>query len=119
MSLLRWGLVLLLFAGCSTSFQNQVVHERLADYQRASKNYHAAEEVYLTLLFNLERYPDDPYLLEEKKIEMKELANLRAVMLQSRTELDEVVQQWELQIRTARSAQKNSRLDSTTVRQEN
>jgi hypothetical protein len=96
----------LLFTGCGTSYQYSVVKDRQLDYQRSSKAYHDAEEDYITLLFNLERVPGDPYLLQQKKIKMQELVYLRSVMLQSRGEFDESVQQWELAIRTERGVQK-------------
>lgn len=91
--------------GCAGSYQNTVVQDRLKDYQEASKAYHSTEEEYLILLFNLERMPDDPYLQERKKELMADLTSLRAVMLQSRSELDDAVQRWEQELMEERGVQ--------------
>lgn len=101
-----------LLLGCAGSFQDSVVQDRLADYKAASKAYHETEEEYLTLLFNLERMPDDPYLLDRKKELMSDLIQLRSVMLQSRSELDDAVQRWELEIKEDRGVEGAGRFSS-------
>lgn len=101
-----------IFIGCAGSFQDSVVQDRLADYKAASKAYHETEEEYLTLLFNLERMPDDPYLLDRKKELMVDLVQLRSVMLQSRSELDDAVQRWELEIKEERGVEGAGRFSS-------
>lgn len=100
------------FIGCAGSFQDSVVQDRLADYKAASKAYHETEEEYLILLFNLERMPDDPYLLDRKKELMVDLVQLRSVMLQSRSELDDAVQRWELEIKEERGVEGAGRFSS-------
>jgi len=102
---LWFGALSALLVGCVGSYQNQVVDDRLQDYERCSQEYHDAEKTYLNLLFNLERVPGDSFLLQEKKMQMQELVNLRSVLLQSRGELDDAIQQWELQIRAERGVQ--------------
>lgn len=95
----KWLLLFVaILSSCAGSIQYEMVQDRQQTYQNASREYHRAEEEYINLLFNLERLPKDPYLLEQKKIQMKELEHLRALLLQSRSELDVSVQQWESEL---------------------
>jgi len=94
---------LLSLSSCTPSLQNQRVEERQIDYTRSMEEYHKAEQEYLDLLFNLERYPGDTYLLQIKKQRMQELVTLRSLMLQSRREFDEAVQIWEQELREERA----------------
>lgn len=94
---------LLSLSSCAPSLQNQRVEERQIDYMRSMEDYHKAEQEYLDLLFNLERYPGDTYLLQIKKQRMQELVTLRSLMLQSRREFDEAVQIWEQELREERA----------------
>ncbi len=96
-------ILLSLFWGCMPSLQNQRVDERYEEYLRTLQEYHEAEQNYLNLLFNLERYPGDSYLLQQKKVFMQELLSLRSQMLLSRSEVDQAIQQWELDLREERS----------------
>ncbi|HSQ40649.1 MAG TPA: hypothetical protein VLM37_00045 [Fibrobacteraceae bacterium] len=89
------GVAALVLLSCGGTYQYEVVKERQGDYEQAYRAYQDAENEYINLLFNMERVPNDAYLLELKKTQMKELMNLRSVMLQSRSEFDEAVQQWE------------------------
>jgi len=98
-TLVSCGFLLWLLSCANGSIQSTVVADRLQDYQRTSKEYHSHEEDYLALLSNIEQEPTDTFLMDQKKIQMKELTDLRAVMLQSRSELDEAVQKWEIEIR--------------------
>jgi len=113
------GLIAIVICACGGSLQYDVVQDRLRDYQRALREYHRAEEEYLNLLFNLERLPQDPFLLEQKKIQMKELEQLRALLLQSRSELDMAVQQWELELMARRGVggQKPPEIDPQSLSQ--
>ncbi|GEM_PF-2743599 len=97
------GCILFALFSCSPSLQNQRVEERQIDYTRSMEEYHQAEQEYLDLLFNLERYPGDTYLLQIKKQRMQELVTLRSLMLQSRREFDEAVQIWEQELREERA----------------
>ena len=105
--------------GCmgAPSVQNTLVQDRLAEYQRASKEYHTQEEDYLNLLSNLEQEPTDSDLVQVKKAKMKVLTDQRSVMLESRAALDDAVQQWETQIHeaqidSAKMAAPNSKIKS-------
>ena len=64
-------------------------------YREAYSAYIKAEERYLNLLFNIERMPEEEELWIMKRDQMKELEQLRSLMLQARSELDESLQDWE------------------------
>jgi len=69
--------------------------ERASAYEGMYKAYMEAEERYLNLLFNIERMPDEEELWSMKRDQMKELVQLREMMLNARTELDNAIQEWE------------------------
>ena len=69
--------------------------ERARAYEGMYKAYMEAEERYLNLLFNIERMPDEEELWSMKRDQMLELVQLREMMLNARTELDNAVQDWE------------------------
>lgn len=95
--------------GCANPSLQQVdAMDRQAEYQAAFAEFSSVEKDYLTLLFNLETHPQDPYLLEQKQILRKELEHLRTVMMQSRAEFDDAVVKWEEYVRGLRSAQKDA-----------
>lgn len=69
--------------------------ERASAYEGMYKAYMEAEERYLNLLFNIERMSDEEELWSMKRDQMKELVQLREMMLNARTELDDAIQEWE------------------------
>jgi hypothetical protein len=86
----------LLLASCAAgSIQQADARDRQAVFEAAWNDYAESEEAYLTLLANLERYPKEEYLLDQKKILRKELELKRSVMLQSRAEFDDAVRLWD------------------------
>lgn len=88
----------ILGACASGSVQYQLVQDAQSTYKKAIQEYHALEDEYLVLLFNLERYPADSFLVASKKEMMRELEHLRSIMLHTRLEFDESVQQWDAEI---------------------
>ncbi|MBP5246479.1 MAG: hypothetical protein J6Z31_01295 [Fibrobacter sp.] len=86
-----------LFAACSgtKSAQQTMAEDRAYMYKEAYASYIAAENKYLNLLFNIERLPEEEELWIMKRDQMRELEQLRAIMLQTRGELDEALQDWE------------------------
>ena len=89
----------LFFSACSLtgggSAAQSMAMERAGAYEGMYKAYMEAEERYLNLLFNIERMPDEEELWSMKRDQMKELVQLREMMLNARTELDNAIQEWE------------------------
>ncbi|MBO7414123.1 MAG: hypothetical protein J6U20_10780 [Fibrobacter sp.] len=88
----------LFFSACSLtggSAAQSMAMERASAYEGMYKAYMEAEERYLNLLFNIERMPDEEELWSMKRDQMKELVQLREMMLNARTELDNAIQEWE------------------------
>lgn len=86
------------FVACSLSggsAAQTMAMERARAYEGMYKAYMEAEERYLNLLFNIERMPDEEELWSMKRDQMLELVQLREMMLNARTELDNAVQDWE------------------------
>ena len=81
--------------GGTKSAQQTMAEDRDYMYKEAYKAYIEADDKYLNLLFNIERMPEEEELWLMKRDQMKELEQLRALMLQSRGELDESLQDWE------------------------
>ena len=84
-------------AACSgtKSAQQTMAEDRAYMYKEAYAAYIDAENRYLNLLFNIERLPEEEELWIMKRDQMRELEQLRAIMLQTRGELDEALQDWE------------------------
>lgn len=88
----------LFFAGCAAgggSPQQSMAMERSDVYYGTYKAYMDAEKKYLNLLFNIERMPDEEELWSMKRDQMLELMQLKELMLASRVELDNAIQEWE------------------------
>ncbi|WP_297943489.1 hypothetical protein [uncultured Fibrobacter sp.] len=88
----------MLFSACSLSggsAAQTMTMDRARAYEGMYKAYMEAEERYLNLLFNIERMPDEEELWSMKRDQMMELVQLREMMLNARTELDNAVQEWE------------------------
>jgi hypothetical protein len=87
----------LLLGACSgtKSAQQTMAEDRAYMYKEAYAAYIEAENRYLNLLFNLERLPEEEELWIMKRDQMRELEQLRSIMLQTRGELDEALQDWE------------------------
>ncbi len=86
---------LLAACGGTKSAQQTMAEDRDYMYREAYSAYIKAEERYLNLLFNIERMPEEEELWIMKRDQMKELDQLRTLMLQARSELDESLQDWE------------------------
>ncbi|MCR5027662.1 MAG: hypothetical protein K6A31_00205 [Fibrobacter sp.] len=86
-----------LLSACSgtKSAQQTMAEDRAYMYKEAYAAYIAAENKYLNLLFNIERMPEEEELWIMKRDQMRELEQLRSIMLQTRGELDESIQDWE------------------------
>lgn len=87
--------VLLSACGGTKSAQQTMAEDRDYMYREAYSAYIKAEGRYLNLLFNIERMPEEEELWIMKRDQMKELEQLRTLMLQARSELDESLQDWE------------------------
>lgn len=87
--------VSLVACGGTKSAQRTMAEDRDYMYREAYSAYIKAEERYLNLLFNIERMPEEEELWIMKRDQMKELEQLRSLMLQARSELDESLQDWE------------------------
>jgi hypothetical protein len=87
-----------LFSSCAGSYQNMVVEDRVTTYREALEYFHEAEDAYLNVLFNLERYPDEVFLQQRLKVAAAELEQARVIVMQSRRELDDAVDVWEKDI---------------------
>ena len=83
--------------GCTShpSPQQTMVDARHMMYTEMYKAYKEAEDKYLNLLFNIERMPEEEELWIMKREQMLELVQLRELMLQARTDLDNAMQEWE------------------------
>jgi hypothetical protein len=92
---LLFSLSMLVACGGTKSPQQTMVEDRNLVYKDTYQAYIEAEDKYLNLLFNLERMPEEQELWIMKRDQMKELTQLRELMLQSRGELDESIQEWE------------------------
>lgn len=92
---LIFSILLLVLSSCSSSYNNMVVDDRVKVYNKNLKDFKKKEKGYLTTLFNLERYPDEKYLIKQKKILRQELDMQRQMVIQSRTELDKAISDWE------------------------
>jgi hypothetical protein len=75
-----------------------------------------AENKYLNLLFNIERLPEEQELWIMKRDQMKELIQLRELMLLSRTELDAAIQDWEKYLIELEKDQKKLEFKSPNLR---
>ncbi|MCK9182821.1 MAG: hypothetical protein M0P13_08080 [Fibrobacteraceae bacterium] len=89
------SVVFLSSCGGTKSAQQTMVEDRDMMYKETYKAYMEAEDKYLNILFNLERMPEEDELWVMKRDQMRELEQLRTLMLQSRGELDESIQDWE------------------------
>lgn len=87
----------LLMVACTShpSPQQTMVDDRYLVYKDTYKAYKQAEEKYLNLLFNIERMPEEEELWIMKREQMLELLQLKDLMLQARSELDNAMQEWE------------------------
>ncbi|MDR1759563.1 MAG: hypothetical protein LBR60_03445 [Fibrobacter sp.] len=87
----------LFFMACSgtKSYQQVLVNDRALVYRDTYKAYTEAENRYLNLLFNIERFPEEEELWIMKREQMQEISQLRELMLLARGDLDDALQSWE------------------------
>ena len=118
MKLLLGFLVFLCLAGCASnqSPQQMMATGRQLVYKDTYKAYMEAEDKYLNLLFNIERLPEEQELWIMKRDQMKELIQLRELMLLSRTELDAAIQDWEKYLVELEKDQKKLEFKSPNLR---
>jgi Na+-transporting methylmalonyl-CoA/oxaloacetate decarboxylase gamma subunit len=69
-----------------------------SEYKSAFKYYSEAENDYVILLSNLEKYPKDEYLLIRKQILRKEIEQNRMLMLQARGEFEKALRDWDIAV---------------------
>ncbi len=74
------------------------------------KAYSEAEKDYLNLLFNIERMPEEEELWMIKRDRMLELMQLKELMLNARTELDQAMQEWERHMVDLQAEQKKAQV---------
>ena len=118
MKLLLGFLVFLSLAACASnqSPQQMMATDRQLVYKDTYKAYMEAEDKYLNLLFNIERLPEEQELWIMKRDQMKELIQLRELMLLSRTELDAAIQDWEKYLVELEKDQKKLEFKSPNLR---
>lgn len=95
----------LALSSCTVSYHQAMAEDRREVYLDAMREHSRLEKKYLELLANLERMPKEPWLLEQKKIQMKELNHAMEVLLQSRQEFTTSLQDWENHLQYLRSVQ--------------
>lgn len=100
------------FVGCAThmSSQQTMAEDRNLVYEDTYKAYREAEEKYLNLLFNIERMPEEEELWVMKRERMLELMQLKELMLNARTELDQAMQEWERHMVDLQAEQKKAQV---------
>lgn len=110
------ALFLLVSCASNQSAQQMMVTDRQLVYKDTYKAYMEAENRYLNLLFNIERMPEEQELWMMKRDQMKELIQLRELMLLSRSELDASVQDWEKYLQELESEQRKLEFQSPNLR---
>ena len=112
---------ILLLTACASNMSPQQVmaEDRQLVYKDTYNAYIKAENKYLNLLFNIERMPEEEELWIMKRDQMKELLQLRDLMLQSRSELDLSVQDWEKYLKELRADTKKKQTLSPNFRGNN
>ena len=99
-----WSVGALILLSCAApSVQQSDARDRQGEYERAYTEFYNAEKEYLNILFNLETHPQDSFLVSQKNIKRQEIEHLRNLMLQSRSEFDQSVIQWEAYVNELRS----------------
>lgn len=96
--LVAFALSPMFFGACSLSggsAPQAMAMDRSRSYDGLYNAYIKAEKKYLNLLFNIERMPDEDELWEMKREQMLELMQLKEMMLNARSELDNAIQEWE------------------------
>ena len=101
-----------LLVGCAShpSPQQTMVDDRYMVYKEMYKAYSKAEKEYLNLLFNIERMPEEEELWMMKRDRMLELMQLKELMLNARTELDQAMQEWERHMVDLQAEQKKAQV---------
>lgn len=110
------SIILLVSCASNQSSQQMMVTDWQLVYKDTYKAYMEAENKYLNLLFNIERMPEEQELWIMKRDQMKELIQLRELMLLSRSELDASVQDWEKYLQELESEQKKQEFQSPNLR---
>ena len=105
-------MIVLLLVGCAShpSPQQTMVDDRYMVYKDMYKAYSEAEKNYLNLLFNIERMPEEEELWMMKRDRMLELMQLKELMLNARTELDQAMQEWERHMIDLQAEQKQAQV---------
>ena len=104
--------IVFVIAGCTShpSPQQTMVDDRYMVYKEMYKAYSNAEKEYLNLLFNIERMPEEEELWMMKRDRMLELMQLKELMLNARTELDQAMQEWERHMVDLQAEQKKAQV---------
>jgi hypothetical protein len=91
--------------------QRDNVNARYDEYKSAAKYHAEAEENYIILLENLEKYPKDSHLLMRKQIIRKEIEQNRVLMLQARSEFEKALQEWDEKVQKMETGLPRDSLD--------
>ncbi|MGL1901289.1 MAG: hypothetical protein OCC49_04065 [Fibrobacterales bacterium] len=110
--------VILLIMSCSSSYQNDMAHIDVHQHREFIEEYQDVEDEYINTLFNLERIPDDPELLD-KRVSLKDSLNtmrdkLRYLESKSQNTLDEwdaMVKKKETDFKTLQDVYKHIKSD--------
>ena len=110
LSLILFGVFQLVGCASHPSPQQTMVDDRYMVYKEMYKAYSEAEKDYLNLLFNIERMPEEEELWMIKRDRMLELMQLKELMLNARTELDQAMQEWERHMVDLKAEQKKAQV---------
>ena len=110
LSLILFGVFQLVGCASHPSPQQTMVDDRYMVYKEMYKAYSEAEKDYLNLLFNIERMPEEEELWMIKRDRMLELMQLKELMLNARTELDQAMQEWERHMVDLQAEQKKAQV---------
>lgn len=104
--------ILVLAISCApTSMKQENTHARYEEYKSAAKYHAEAEEKYIYLLENLEKYPKDKFLLTRKQILRKEIEQNAVLMLQARSEFEKALQEWDVAVQKMETGLPRDSLD--------
>ena len=109
--ILLLAMVQVVISCAATSIMRENTHDRYEEYKDAYKHYSESENNYIILLENLEKHPKDEYLLMRKLILRREIEQNRLLMLQTRSEFEKALQEWDLDVQKRETGLPNDSID--------
>jgi len=111
MKLIIVALFLFLVSCATTSMHQENAKTLYEEYKSSFKYYTEAEDDYIVLLSNLEKYPKDQYLLIRKQLMRKDIEQNRMLMIQARTEFEKALREWDMEVLKMETAPPNDSID--------